>query len=55
MTTNLLKEGALTKNSVGIGTVTRKLVLEHAVELTVIAVVPRRTCRNPIGNRPNRN
>lgn len=37
MTTNLLKEGVLTKNSGGIGTVTRKMVREHAVELTVIS------------------
>jgi hypothetical protein len=36
MKTNLLKEGALTKNSAGLGTVTRKMVRERAVELAVI-------------------
>ncbi len=36
MKTNLLKEGALTDNSAGIGTVTRKMVRERAVELAVI-------------------
>jgi hypothetical protein len=36
MNTNLLKEGALTENSAGIGTVTRKMVRERAVELAVI-------------------
>jgi len=34
--TNPLKEGALTKNSAGIGTVTRKMVRERAVELAAI-------------------
>jgi len=36
MKTNPLKEGALTKNSAGIGTVTRKMVRERAIELAVI-------------------
>ena len=36
MKTNPLKEGALTENSVGLGTVTRKMVRERAVELAVI-------------------
>jgi hypothetical protein len=36
MTTNLLKQGALTENSAGIGTVTRKMVRERATELAVI-------------------
>jgi hypothetical protein len=36
MKTNLLKEGVLTENSGGIGTVTRKMVRERAVELAVI-------------------
>ena len=36
MKTNLLKEGALTEHSVGIGTVNRKMVRERAVELAVI-------------------
>ena len=36
MKTNLLKEGALTENSAGIGTVTRSMVRERAVELAVI-------------------
>ena len=36
MKTNLLKEGALTENSAGIGTVNRKMVRERAVELAVI-------------------
>jgi hypothetical protein len=36
MKTNPLKEGALTENSVGIGTVTRNMVRERAVELAVI-------------------
>jgi hypothetical protein len=36
MKTNPLKEGALTENSTGIGTVTRKMVRERAVELAVI-------------------
>jgi hypothetical protein len=36
MNTNPLKEGALTENSAGIGTVTRKLVRQRAVELAVI-------------------
>ena len=36
MKTNLLKEGALTENSAGLGTVTRKMVRERAVEVAVI-------------------
>ena len=36
MEMNLLKEGALIENSVGIGTVTRGMVRERAVELAVI-------------------
>jgi len=36
MNTNPLKQGALTENSAGLGTVTRKLVRERAVELAVI-------------------
>ncbi|HLX96400.1 MAG TPA: hypothetical protein VKU37_11715 [Verrucomicrobiae bacterium] len=36
MKTNPLKEGALTENSTGIGTVTRKMVRQRAVELAVI-------------------
>src|SRR5271165_4154050 len=36
MKTNPLKQGLLTENSSGIGTVTRKMVRERAVELAVI-------------------
>src|ERR1039458_7221059 len=36
MKRNPLKEGALTENSAGLGTVTRKMVRERAVELAVI-------------------
>jgi hypothetical protein len=36
MKTNPLKEGALTENSAGIGTVTRKMVRERAFELAAI-------------------
>jgi hypothetical protein len=36
MKTNPLKEGALTENSAGVGTVTHKMVRERAVELAVI-------------------
>jgi hypothetical protein len=36
MKTNPLKEGALTHNSAGLGTVTRTMVRERAVELAVI-------------------
>src|ERR1017187_8052807 len=36
MKTNPLKEGALTENSAGIGTVTRRMVRERAVELAII-------------------
>ena len=36
MKTNPLKEGNISENSAGIGTVTRKMVRERAVELAVI-------------------
>lgn len=36
MNTNPLKQGILTENSQGVGTVTRKMVRERAVELAVI-------------------
>ena len=36
MKTNPLKEGALTENSAGLGTVNRKMLRERAVELAVI-------------------
>jgi hypothetical protein len=36
MKTNPLKQGALTENSTGVGTVSRKMVRERAVELAVI-------------------
>jgi hypothetical protein len=36
MKTNPLKEGTLTENSAGLGTVTRKMVRERAAELAVI-------------------
>ena len=36
MNTNPLKQGALTENSAGLGTVTRKMVRERAVELATI-------------------
>jgi hypothetical protein len=36
MNTDPLKEGSLTENSKGIGTVTRKMVRERAIELAVI-------------------
>jgi hypothetical protein len=36
MKTNPLKDGALIENSAGLGTVTRKMVRERAVELAVI-------------------
>lgn len=36
MKTNPLKEGVLTENSAGLGTVTRKMVRKRAVELAVI-------------------
>jgi hypothetical protein len=35
MKTNPLKEGALTENSVGIGTVTRKMVKDRAIQLAI--------------------
>jgi hypothetical protein len=37
MKTNPLKEGLLTENSAGIGTVTRKMVRERAIELAVMS------------------
>ncbi len=36
MNTNPLKQGALTENSAGIGTVTRKMVRQRAIELSLI-------------------
>ena len=36
MNTNPLKQGVLTENSAGIGTVTRKMVRKRAIELAVI-------------------
>ena len=36
MKTNPLKEGALTENSIGIGTVTRKMVKDRAIELAIL-------------------
>ena len=36
MNSNPLKQGALTKNSAGLGTVTRRMVRERAVELAFI-------------------
>src|SRR5271165_4175527 len=36
MKTNPMKEGALTENSAGLGTVTRKMVRERAMELAAI-------------------
>ena len=36
MNTNPLKQGALTENSAGIGTVTRKMVRTRAVELALV-------------------
>ena len=36
MNNNPLKQGALTENSTGIGTVTRKMVRERAIELAMI-------------------
>ncbi len=36
MKTNPLKQGTLTENSAGLGTVTRKMVRERAIELVVI-------------------
>jgi hypothetical protein len=35
MKTNLLKDGVLTENSTGIGTVTRKMVRARAIELAI--------------------
>jgi hypothetical protein len=42
MNTNPLKQGMLTENSAGIGTVTRKMVRERAAELAVINGRPAR-------------
>lgn len=36
MNTNPLKQGALTRNSAGLGTVTRRMVRERAVELALV-------------------
>ena len=36
MSTNPLKQGLLTENSAGVGTVTRKMVRERAIELAAI-------------------
>ena len=36
MNTNPLKQGTFTKNSAGLGTVTRKMVKERAIELAMI-------------------
>jgi len=36
MKTNPLKEGTLTENSAGIGTITRKMVRERAIELALV-------------------
>jgi hypothetical protein len=36
MKTNPLKEGALTENATGLGTVTRRMIRERALELAVI-------------------
>jgi hypothetical protein len=36
MKTNPLKDGVLTKNSAGIGTVTREMVKQRAIELAII-------------------
>jgi len=36
MKTNPLKQGALTENSIGIGTVTREMVQDRATELAII-------------------
>ena len=36
MKTNLLKDGNISENSAGIGTVTRKMVRERAIELAAI-------------------
>ena len=47
MKTNPLKEGALTENSAGLGTVTRKMVQERAVELAVISYIRYRYMDTP--------
>ena len=56
MNKNPLNKGILTENAVGIGTVTRGMVQERAVEL---AVINGRSAQDPseslIGNRPNVN
>lgn len=36
MNSNPLKQGALTRNSAGLGTITRKMVRERAVELALV-------------------
>jgi hypothetical protein len=46
MKTNPLKEGALTENSAGLGTVTREMVRKRAVELAVLDGRPARDVSN---------
>ena len=46
MNTNPLKQGVLTENSTGIGTVTRAMVRERAVDLAVINGRPPRDTSN---------
>ena len=42
MEPNLLKDGVLIEKSAGIGTITRKMLRERAVELAIMGAVPRR-------------
>jgi hypothetical protein len=46
MKTNPLKEGALTENSAGLGTVTREMVWKRAVELAMLDGRPARDVSN---------
>jgi hypothetical protein len=46
MKTNPLKEGALTENSAGLGTVTREMVRKRAVELALLDGRPARDVSN---------
>jgi len=55
MKTDPLKQGLLTQNSAGIGTVTRKMVRARAVELAVIDGRSPQEASNPIGSMPNEN
>ena len=56
MSLDPLKTGALIKNSEGIGTVTRKMLRERAMELAVInEAVPSRRFQNPTGKQPSAN